>query len=277
MGSAPVFVVLLVVFGGLIGGLARILLPGRRDLSASATILAGVLGAGTLGAVAGRFTGRTLSLLGAVAGAAVFVLLAEWINRRRARQRWAPAATLIEAGESDRVEFKSTARYNLRTQAKDPVIELVIARSVAGFANAGGGTLLIGVADDGKPLGLDADLALVKGGDLDGFELWLFDMLERCLGHRMLKHVRVRFEDVTAVSTDGSTARPVCRVDVELADVPVYLRPHAGDRRAQFHVRRGNATRQLDVDDAVDYVGGHWANGPLTRLGHAWASKRRSD
>ena len=38
-------------------------------------------------------------------------------------------------------------------------MEEVILKTVAGFWNAEGGTLLVGVSDDGSVLGLDADLA----------------------------------------------------------------------------------------------------------------------
>ena len=50
------------------------------------------------------------------------------------------------------------------------MIEKVAARTVAGFMNAQGGLLVIGVDDDGKPLGLDRDLATLGRKDLDGFQ-----------------------------------------------------------------------------------------------------------
>ena len=190
----------LLLFGALIGALARVVLPGRQDLSGSATVLAGLLGAGTVGAAVGAFTDGWFvwegpSLLGSVLGATGFVLLAEWGNRRlRARREQVPTGELLSRGESARVEFKSSARYNVHTSDKDPRLELAIARSVAGFANSSGGTLLIGVDDAGQVLGLDHDLKLVKGGDLDRYELWLHDLLERCLGRGALRYIEVAFE-----------------------------------------------------------------------------------
>ena len=64
---------------------------------------------------------------------------------------------LLAAEESDEVEFKSTLRTNLHTGQADAKIELSALKSVAGFLNAQGGTLMIGVDDDGKVLGLAAD------------------------------------------------------------------------------------------------------------------------
>ena len=180
------------LFGAVIGALARIVLPGKQDLSGSATVLAGLLGAGTVGTVVGGITDGWFvwqgpSILGSVLGATGFVLLAEWVNRRvRARAQQVPTAELLSGGENVRVEFKSSARHNYHTGDKDPRVELAIARSVAAFANTAGGTLLIGVDDAGQTLGLDQDLKLVKGGDLDRYELWLHDLLERCVGRGAL-------------------------------------------------------------------------------------------
>jgi hypothetical protein len=90
---------------------------------------------------------------------------------------------LIAAGESARVEFKASARYNLHTAARDERVEHAIVKTIAGFLNsATGGTLLIGVDDDGEAVGLDNDYGLLKKKDRDGFELWLMDTLLRQLG-----------------------------------------------------------------------------------------------
>ena len=52
---------------------------------------------------------------------------------------------IITHGESKRVEFKQTGRISLRTKQRDPVIEQAVVKSIAGFMNTEGGTLLIGV------------------------------------------------------------------------------------------------------------------------------------
>ena len=64
---------------------------------------------------------------------------------------------LIAAGESQTLEFKSSARWNT-TQQPDPKLEHVIVKTVCGLLNAGGGVLLIGVADNGEVLGVGPDL-----------------------------------------------------------------------------------------------------------------------
>ena len=160
------------------------------------------------------------------------------------------AAELMAAGESSGVEFKQTARWNVHTEQRDPKIELVVAKTVAGFLNADGGTLLIGVDDDARPVGLAQDLSLMKEPDLDRYELWLMDLLERCLGKPAVANVTVSFEPV-----DTSD---VCRIDVEPAPGPVFLDEPGGNREADMYVRMGNSTRKLLTDEAVEYVAHHW-------------------
>ncbi len=84
---------------------------------------------------------------------------------------------LIAAGESANLEFKSTARFNIKANQPDPKMERIIAKTVAAFLNSKGGTLLIGVADDKTIHGLADDFVICKKPDRDAFELWLMQML----------------------------------------------------------------------------------------------------
>ena len=70
-------------------------------------------------------------------------------------------------------------------------METEVAIAVAGFMNAGGGTLLVGVDDDGRVLGLADDLTVMPGRDRDGFELWLRTMLAERLGRAITADVGV--------------------------------------------------------------------------------------
>ena len=67
------------------------------------------------------------------------------------------------------MELKSTARWDLREAKKNPDLEAVIRFTVAGFLNAHGGTLLIGVADDGSIVGLEPDYGTFKKPNRDDF------------------------------------------------------------------------------------------------------------
>ena len=65
---------------------------------------------------------------------------------------------LIAGGESDTVEFKSTFRMDLRSNKNDDEIRRASLKTIAAFLNSyEGGTLIIGVDDDGSPVGIDKE------------------------------------------------------------------------------------------------------------------------
>jgi hypothetical protein len=85
---------------------------------------------------------------------------------------------LIAEGESDELEFKSTLRWDVKESKPSKLLEDVIVKTVAAFANVDGGTLIIGVSDGGEILGLAQDLQTLKEPDRDHFELHLRNLLE---------------------------------------------------------------------------------------------------
>ena len=157
--------------------------------------------------------------------------------------------SLIEGGESAVVEFKSTGRRNLRTGAPDPAISWAVVKTVAAFMNTHGGTLLIGVDDDGQPVGIEADYPLVKGKDRDGWELWLTAAVKTALGPVAATDLSVRF-----CAMDG---RPVARVDVRPGAEPVFA-SRKGEPREVFFARLNNSTEELSGPALLDYRQKHW-------------------
>ena len=249
---------LLLAGGFVLGTLARFIVPGEQKLSWAETTIVGVAGAGVGSIIMNLFTGADVfdfDLRGVFAAAVgSVVVLGVFIYVRRRLGGTEPESTveaLIAAGENDRVEFKQTARHNVHTNAKDARLELVIAKTVAGFLNSDGGTLLIGVADDGKVVGLDNDLQHVKQEDTDRFQLWLSDLLLHTLGKTALAGISVGFPQV-----EGKT---IARVDVEPSPRPVFLDEPGGQRSADFYVRMGNSTRKLLTDEVLEYERSHWS------------------
>ena len=258
----------LVLLAAYLTGLAaRWLLRGRVRLSTSTTIVLSVIGM-SVGMLIGGLTldarrpwnpavvllavGVTALLL------AGFAAVAAHLQPPKARES---VPELIARGESDRLEFKSSARYNLHTGTRDEKIEAVIAKTVAAFANADGGTLLIGVADDGEIVGLANDLAIMKAPDPDRFELWLRDFLSTVLGPNAAALPVVDFARIPVGDEGGATERLVCRVTCPASPRPVYVRPAKGNGPTDFFVRTGNSTRALRVDEATDYAMLRWPLG----------------
>jgi hypothetical protein len=254
-------VVLLAAY--LIGQLARWLLRGRVQLATATPIVLSVLGisAGMLcaGLVFHGINPWSPSVLLLAVGftTAILAIFAAVAARIQHHRPPGSIARMIRLGESDRLEFKSSARFNLHTSQRDERIEMVIAKAVAGFLNTDGGTLLIGVNDDGDVVGLANDFAVVKSPDRDRFELWLRDFLAGTLGMNAAGLPLIDFE---AVTVDGADTF-VCRVTCPSSPRPVFVRPAKGAGPSELWVRTGNSTRQLKVDEAVDYVMLRWPLG----------------
>jgi predicted HTH transcriptional regulator len=56
-------------------------------------------------------------------------------------------------------------------QPNPKLLEKVIAKTIAAFMNSAGGTLFIGVDDEGYPVGLQNDYGTLKKQASDGFEI----------------------------------------------------------------------------------------------------------
>lgn len=241
---------------------ATLILRGRAKLSRSAGIVIAILATALAAAVAGALDPKLqltslltilLALGFSVAGIAGYAALAAHFQAQPRK----PVAELLAGGESDQVEYKSTARVNLHTGVRDERIEHVIAKTVCGFLNDNGGSLLIGVDDAANPLGLDADLATMKSPDVDRFELWLRDLLTTTLGVNAAAMVTTEFPE--AVDADGAT-KVICVVRCRPSPRPVYLQ--AGKSATpEFWRRAGNSTRQLAVNEATEYVMHRWPLG----------------
>jgi Putative DNA-binding domain len=155
--------------------------------------------------------------------------------------------TLIAKGESANLEFKSSFRWDLRENKVNRVLEGVIMKTLAGYMNGTGGTLLIGVSDDGALVGLDHDYKTLKKRDRDGFEQALMTAIATKLGADACQSVHIVFHSVES--------KEVCRVMVAPMDRPVYVKD--GDS-PKLYVRTGALTRELNVQEAVDYTSARW-------------------
>jgi type I restriction enzyme, R subunit len=69
---------------------------------------------------------------------------------------------LIENDEDYAVEFKSTARWDLREGQPSKAMEDAVVKTIAGFLNGDGGTLLIGIGPNREVVGLGHDYARVR-------------------------------------------------------------------------------------------------------------------
>lgn len=158
---------------------------------------------------------------------------------------------IIARGESRELEFKATARVDIATGRKEAFLEHNIVKAVAAFLNSEhGGTLLIGVNDDGSIRGIEADYsAWSKQEDRcrDKYELWLMKLLQDAYGKQFGHCIRVTFH-----AEDG---KDVCRIRVAPAPKPVFVKEGNDER---FYVRTGNSSPWLKLSEALDYIKTRW-------------------
>ena len=147
---------------------------------------------------------------------------------------------LITLGESDTLEFKSTLRTNLKTGEKDKRMEKAVLKTLVAFLNSEGGTLLIGVTDDGDILGVDEE----SFDNRDKLNLHMTNLISSQIGDEFLPYIRfklIEFED-----------RAVMRVVCKRCRTPVFLREN---KTEQYYVRSGPSSVELIGSEMVKYIG----------------------
>ena len=157
----------------------------------------------------------------------------------QAEQKELDLAEVIRGGESGSVEFKATLRVNLHTNERDNRMEHAVLRTLAGFLNSSGGTLIVGVADDGTAVGLD----------VDGFEnedrmaLHLSNLVNGRMGPIAWTTMHANFEDYEEDR--------ILAVHCEKAHSPVYV---TEGNTQHFYVRTGPSTTALNLSQTQEYI-----------------------
>ncbi len=146
---------------------------------------------------------------------------------------------LVEMGETTDVEYKSTLRVNLHTDNPDPKMELACLKTLAGFINANGGTLLIGVADNGDPVGIERD----KFPNEDKMNLHLINLITARMGADTMMYIHPQFDDYQEVR--------VFIVKCLKGRSPVFVKD---GEQARFFLRTGAATNELTGTQMQNYI-----------------------
>ncbi|WP_139855277.1 GmrSD restriction endonuclease domain-containing protein [Aequorivita sinensis] len=154
---------------------------------------------------------------------------------------------LILIGENEKLEMKSTLRYDLRQNIVNKNLEYVIAKTVSAFLNSEGGILIIGVDDNGNALGLDKDIETFSKKDVDGFELHLRNIIKKHLGSNFEKHLKITFPII-----DEKT---ICKVKILKSGKPVFANFEGKD---SFYVRNGNSSIPKNREEQSEYEKLHW-------------------
>ncbi len=154
---------------------------------------------------------------------------------------------LISHGESSTLEFKSSFRWDIKQHTFNKDLVFVILKTIAGFMNNNGGTLLIGVADDGKIIGLEKDYQNLKKQDRDGFEQSIVTSISTNLGTDLCNYVHMVFHSING--------NDICRLIIMPASRPVFIKQGGNTK---FYIRTGVSTRELNIEEASKFIANRW-------------------
>ena len=157
---------------------------------------------------------------------------------------------LISGGENQHMEFKSTLRWDQHLQKVNPKLEDVIIKTIAAFSNGKGGTLLIGVRDNGEIAGLDGDFNSLKKNDSDYFEIHLRNLLKQQFGIPFLtQNMIMEFPVIDE--------KEICAIRIVEGTEPVYITTtdKHGNKTERFYVRSGNSSQEIQsLKEITEYV-----------------------
>lgn len=146
---------------------------------------------------------------------------------------------IVIDGESEAVEFKSTLRTNLHTGDKDPRMELTVLKTLAAFLNTNGGMLVIGVSDDGSPVGIEAD----NFQNEDKMSLHFVNIVKSRMGIQAMTNLHAHYDDYDDCR--------VMIVECRHSPTPVFLKDGDIER---FYIRTGPSSTELSASQTQEYI-----------------------
>lgn len=157
---------------------------------------------------------------------------------------------IIDNGENNYVEFKSSLRWDYVQGNVNKTLEYVIAKTVSAFMNAEGGRLFIGVSDNGDILGLDKDYESLKGKNKDGFLLQFTQVINLYLGKEFNQYV-----DISIVKIQD---KEIAVIEISNSAMPVFLKN--SDGKDEFFIRASASSQPMNIREVNEYIKTHWDN-----------------
>jgi len=159
-------------------------------------------------------------------------------------------AALIQQGENAELDFKASAWWDIPRKKKEKFNKR-ISETVAAFSNVDkGGTVLIGVDDDGSVVGIEYDYnpKLDNRKNRDVYENNLMTSLLNACGKDCGTRIQISFGQIEG--------KDVCRITVLPSSRPVYIKDGQDEL---FYIRTGNSNRSLNAREATDHTINRWS------------------
>ena len=154
---------------------------------------------------------------------------------------------ILSQTEHTHIEFKSTLRWDVRSQKINRDLEKAVLKSLAAFLNSHGGYVVVGVGDAGEVIGVAHDCRTLQRKDTDGFENHVTQIFCNSVG--------AEFRQLVTIGFHPYDAEHVCVMRALPSPKPVYV---THDGREEFYIRTGNTTRALTLREANAYISSRW-------------------
>lgn len=157
-------------------------------------------------------------------------------------------SAIISRGESTHLEFKRSIRWDYRKEEVNKELKIPVLKTISAFLNTYGGQLMIGVNDDGTPIGIEKDILTLKK-DEDGYEQHLMELIDTNIGSDVSVYIKTSFMRFKGYK--------IAIISVEQSPYAVYLKSNL---EKGFYIRTGNTTHKLDGDGLKKYIDNHWTH-----------------
>ncbi|MFW9948471.1 MAG: helix-turn-helix domain-containing protein [Candidatus Odinarchaeota archaeon] len=150
---------------------------------------------------------------------------------------------LIENGESETCEFKSTFKYDIRENRANNDLTHLVSIAVCAFLNSRGGILFIGVEDNKSIIGLDYDLKILKSIDI--LQQEIPKIIRNDLGG-----LGILFD----LEIEQLKGKLVCIISVEPSEKPIFFNNN------EYYVRKGTQNQSLNPKETYDHISVRYKN-----------------
>ena len=150
---------------------------------------------------------------------------------------------LIHSGENAKLEFKSSLRWNIIAKRPDKGIEHSALKAIVAFLNAEGGTLLLGVEDNGDIVGIEVD----QFPNEDKYMLHFTSIVGDRIGKHYVEQIHSELKEIKG--------KKILRVDCSPSSTPVFLKEGNGE---EFYVRNGPSSVLLTTSEVLEYSKKHF-------------------
>ena len=156
---------------------------------------------------------------------------------------------LIKSGESEKVEFKSTIRWNLKADRQDKNIELAWLKGIVGFLNTNGGHMLIGVNDDG------GFVDVVKNDKFPNEDKTLLNV-----NNLITTHIGLEYSPFIDTGCFQFEDKTIVVITCKRSSTPAFLLLNDEEN---FFIRLGPSSRKLSTRATIEYLKAHPFDEPL--------------